>query len=297
MFKRTQGIYQSSLFKSPNIIHGFSTKKFGDMRNIEKRKAFLSALHIQEESLVWQEQVHGDGIQIVTENDCRKIVHGVDGLVFCHPRSSPLRLSEASRGSREIFLDSRLRGNDRIGSGNDSERRGNDKDNSVLLSVHTADCVPLLFYDPISQIIGAAHAGWRGTVLHIGQKMIKTMEKLGSKTSDIRVVIGPHICGKCYCVDKERAELFRKEFTPHSRNRNFFDSGNEHLNVIREKEGKYFVDLGKANYADLINSNIDPTYIDFDPSLCTYSKNDELYSFRRSGLPLEGEILGVIGFT
>ena len=267
MNKTTQGIYQSPLFDSPSIIHGFSTKQYGDMREKEKRKTFLSAFHTQEESLVWQEQVHGGGIHVVTENDRGKIIQGVDGLSYC---INKVCHREERRDEAISII--------KIASPPKADR--NDK--VVVISVHTADCVPLLFYDPVSQMIGAAHAGWRGTVLHIGQKMVKTMEALGSKPCNIRVVIGPHICGKCYSVEKERADIFRKEFN--------------NRDVMREENGKYLIDIGIANYTDFITCGVDSAHIDFDQSLCTYCTNDEFYSFRRSGLPLEGEILGVIGF-
>ncbi|KKT38755.1 MAG: hypothetical protein UW22_C0006G0021 [Candidatus Gottesmanbacteria bacterium GW2011_GWB1_44_11c] len=65
MYKTIQDIYQSSLFNLPELVHGFSTRRFGDMRNKKKRNAFLSALGISEESLVWQEQVHRDAIHFV----------------------------------------------------------------------------------------------------------------------------------------------------------------------------------------------------------------------------------------
>ena len=222
------------------------------MRITEKRNVFLSTLNIQEKSLVWQEQTHGDGIHIVDPSDRGKSISGVDGLVW----------------KQEIAS---------------SSRPHNDKSDSIVLSVHTADCIPLLACDPIAKVIGVAHAGWKGTVHHIGKKLIQEMVVQGSQAKDIRVAIGPSVCGFCYPVDINRAEIFRKEFI-------------HHKDIVKARGDRVFVDIGKANYIDFTAYGVEPEHIDFDCSLCTFCKTDEFYSFRRSGKPLDGEILGVIGF-
>ena len=153
-------------------------------------------------------------------------------------------------------------------------------DNSIALSVHTADCVPLLAFDPMIRIIGSAHAGWKGTTLHIGKKCIREMEKLGATVSNIRVVIGPRIGVCCYQITADRADVFREEY-PGS-------------DVVGEKDENFFADIGKANYLDLLSVGMKPEHIDYDSSLCTCCMTDEFYSFRKSGKRLEGEMLGVI---
>jgi len=243
MIKIKSGIYQSTLFFVPEIIHGFSTKKFGDMRDTEKRKIFLSALGIEETSLVWQEQIHKDAIRIISQSDRGKIIHGVDGLAY-------KQLSD---------------------------------DISITLSVHTADCVPLLALDPVTKVIGVAHAGWKGTILHIGRTLIDQMKQLGSSVSDVRFVIGPHIGACCYHVDDTRMQVFQREW-------------GENSGVVTHKDGKHYVDLGQANIDDFLFSGILEKNIDSDPSLCTYCNINDFYSFRKSGAPLAGEIMGVIGF-
>jgi len=246
MLKVTQGIYKSKLFDFPSLIHGFSSKTFGDMRDAEKRKIFLSSLGLPESSLVQQEQVHKDNIHSVTLHDRGKIIPGVDGLVYKDEIASP-------------------------------------NDQGVILSVHTADCVPIMAVDPVARVIGVVHAGWKGTTLHIGKKMVEAMVSLGSIVQDIRVVIGPHICGNCYEVDRTRSDIFESEFPSYS-------------DIVFNRNGKLYVDIGKANWHDVISLGIQKEHIDTDTSGCTYEHCDELYSFRRSGRPLEGEMMGVIGF-
>ena len=66
----------------------------------------------------------------------------------------------------------------------------------VCLVIRTADCVPVLFADPEAHVIGAAHAGWRGTLGGIAAKTVCEMEKLGASRTRIRAVIGAAI-GSC----------------------------------------------------------------------------------------------------
>jgi YfiH family protein len=71
----------------------------------------------------------------------------------------------------------------------------------MVLGVLTADCAPILFYDPIARVIGAAHAGWRGAMNGILASTVRAMGELGSKPSNIIAVIGPCIAQASYQVD------------------------------------------------------------------------------------------------
>lgn len=70
------------------------------------------------------------------------------------------------------------------------------KEKNIALGLNFADCVPIIFYDPVEKIIANAHAGWRGTVQKIGVKTVEKMIELGSKPENIFALIGPAI-GKC----------------------------------------------------------------------------------------------------
>jgi polyphenol oxidase len=68
---------------------------------------------------------------------------------------------------------------------------------NYALAISVADCYPILFHDPVNRVIGAAHAGWRGTLGGIAANTVDAMKELGAKTGDIRVAIGPGIsCDK-----------------------------------------------------------------------------------------------------
>ncbi len=71
----------------------------------------------------------------------------------------------------------------------------------IVLAVATADCVPLLFFDPISNVIGVSHAGWRGAFAGVIENTLTAMQSLGSQISNILVAIGPCIHQESYEVD------------------------------------------------------------------------------------------------
>ena len=80
----------------------------------------------------------------------------------------------------------------------------------IVLSTFYADCVPLLFVDPIKRAVGLSHSGWEGTAGGMGRKTVEAMEKaFGSRPEDILVGIGPSICQDCYEVSEDVAEAFR----------------------------------------------------------------------------------------
>lgn len=78
------------------------------------------------------------------------------------------------------------------------------------LCILVADCVPVYFYDPVKEVIGLVHSGWKGTLGQISSNAISIMsEKFGSNVEDIITVIGPSICQDCYEVSKDLFEQFK----------------------------------------------------------------------------------------
>ena len=92
----------------------------------------------------------------------------------------------------------------------------------LALGVLTADCQPVLFCDPKARVIGAAHAGWRGTRDGVLEATVDAMEALGARRDDIAAVIGPTISQSAYEVGPE----FFENFTDDDRaNARFFIAG------------------------------------------------------------------------
>ena len=82
----------------------------------------------------------------------------------------------------------------------------------IALFAAFADCYPLVVYDPHNRALGLAHAGWRGTEAEIAKKVVATLRReYGSVAAELRVGIGPGICGDCYEVGPEFAERFPPE--------------------------------------------------------------------------------------
>ena len=93
----------------------------------------------------------------------------------------------------------------------------------VCIGISTADCVPVLLYDPKHRVIGAAHAGWRGMVGHILAHTIERMRTLGTNPRDLRTVVGPCIGPDSFEVGEEVVDAFlQAKFPPSVVRRGFF---------------------------------------------------------------------------
>lgn len=152
----------------------------------------------------------------------------------------------------------------------------------IVLGVATADCVPLLFYDPIAQVIGVAHAGWRGAFGGIVENTIVAMESLGSQMANILVAIGPCIHQDTYEVDPGFYNTFMEKD---------FQSG---AFFVPHKD-RYLFDLPGYVKSRLARAGIQQ--VDQVP-FNTYAHEDIFFSCRRSyhqGTNLFGCQLSVIG--
>ncbi|MBE5955719.1 MAG: peptidoglycan editing factor PgeF [Lachnospiraceae bacterium] len=142
----------------------------------------------------------------------------------------------------------------------------------IPLVAFFADCVPLIFYDPVKRVIATSHSGWKGTVGRIGEKTIAMMEQeMGCRREDILAVIGPSICQDCYEVSAEVAVQFENVF-----------SREQYEEMIIEKEnGKFQLDLWKANEFILLDAGICPEHLAVT-DLCTCCNPEFLFSHRAS---------------
>lgn len=141
----------------------------------------------------------------------------------------------------------------------------------VVIGVNTADCVPVLLYEPKAEIIAAIHAGWRGTAQRITDAAIKTVCSLGGTPAEIHAHIGAAISGKNYEVGDEVVEQLQA-------------AGLDTSSFARRypESGKYHVDLREANRLMLIEAGIAPENI-FVSEICTFD-SAECYSARRMGI-------------
>jgi YfiH family protein len=144
--------------------------------------------------------------------------------------------------------------------------------NGVCLAVQTADCVPILLFDPVQKVISAVHAGWRGTVDKLA---IKTVEKMvrefGCQAEDIKAGIGPSIYKYAYEVGKDVISQVIEEFPNYKA-----------LLSPSVRDGKAFFDLWEANHTLLAESGITPGNIEL-MGMCTYELDQLFFSARREG--------------
>lgn len=139
----------------------------------------------------------------------------------------------------------------------------------IALVTFYADCVPLYFVDPVKKAIGLAHSGWRGTVAGMGACMVQFMrEHFHSDPKDLIAAIGPSICVDCYEVSEEVAEQFREGFP-------------EDVLQPGKAEGKYQLDLWKANESILLKAGILPKHLTVT-DVCTCHNPEYLFSHRAS---------------
>jgi len=138
--------------------------------------------------------------------------------------------------------------------------------NDVILSVRTADCVPILLFAPGA--VAAVHAGWRGTVAGTLKNAVESMiEHKECPAESILAAIGPCIRSCCYRVGRDVWEPFSQRFRRDA--------------VIDRDDGRY-VDLVAANRAWLMRSGVHPENIDV-LNACTHCNPEMFFSYRREG--------------
>lgn len=140
----------------------------------------------------------------------------------------------------------------------------------VTLVTHYADCVPLFFYAPEYGMIGMAHAGWRGTVQKIGEKMLETWYKEeGIPKDKVQVAIGPSI-GACHFeVGDEVVKAFKEAFEETD-----FISYNETTH-------KAHIDLWACNKQVLMEAGMLEEHI-IVAEICTCCQDQVFFSHRKS---------------
>ena len=161
----------------------------------------------------------------------------------------------------------------------------------VAISVRTADCIPVLLYDSVHKAIAAVHAGWRGTMERISQKVILEMQRrYGTSAADFKAVIGPGIGPESFQVGQEVADAFRDAGFPMAEI--LQDCGPKNPTADNPMNGGLHIDLWKANRWLLEQAGVKPQNIQV-AGICTYRNNDRFFSARREGLKC-GRIINVI---
>ncbi|MBX7149775.1 peptidoglycan editing factor PgeF [bacterium] len=140
------------------------------------------------------------------------------------------------------------------------------------ISIRTADCVPILLYDPVSHQVGAVHAGWRGLIAGVLENTLKEMAILGTQNSNLLAAVGPFICKNCFEVGEEVVEEFIKKF-------------GTTFKIYPGEGKKSFIDLGAGIQKILEESGVPKSQIEFLP-FCTRCHNDLFFSYRNGDIQM-----------
>ena len=206
------------------------------------RRALCRLLDIPSSHLVFPHQTHGV--------DVRRIDRPFFGL-------SPSEKSNYLEGVDAVITDMR----------------------GVCIGVSTADCIPVLLYDPVHQVTAAIHAGWRGTVERIVRRTVRVMtETYHTQPRDLFAVIGPGISLARFEVGQEVYDRFAQSDFP--------------MEQIARRYAKWHIDLPLCNRQQLIDSGLHEDRI-HDCAICTYDHADRFFSARRLGIR-SGRILTAI---
>ncbi len=139
----------------------------------------------------------------------------------------------------------------------------------VVLTVFSADCTPILFYDPVAKAIGACHAGWRGTAAGIAAKTVQAMvDAYGCKAENIRAAIGPCISQCCFETDADVPTAMLQAL------------GEDAQSCIRPHGEKYYVNLKALNALWLQRAGV--CHIDIAEE-CTACEPQRFWSHRKVG--------------
>lgn len=152
----------------------------------------------------------------------------------------------------------------------------------LFVCVQTADCVPVLLFDPHQRVVAAIHAGWRGTVSKIARKTVQRMtESFGCDPSNIIAGIGPSIHLHAYEVGRDVVEAVEAGF-----------SNSQALLKPSMNEGKAYFDLWEANQTVLIDSGIAEENIEI-MGLCSFEHAGLFFSARREGVDTGRMVSGI----
>ncbi len=135
----------------------------------------------------------------------------------------------------------------------------------LVLTMRFADCVPLLFFDPVSRSVGLAHAGWRGVMQNVMGAVVEAMQtRFGARPADIRVVIGPSIGPCCYQVGEDVRQAARAAF-------------GEADSLFDHRPGGMYFDLWAANVRQARAAGVRQVTV---AGVCTACHTGEFFSHR-----------------
>ena len=251
--------FSSKLKKFKNIKHCFFSRKDGVSKGLYKSLNCSLGSNDQKKNVL-------KNLELISKKiGCRK-----ESLITLNQKHS----NQVIHFKNEKYVKSKLDGDAIV-----SEVK------NIGIAILSADCAPVLFYDPNKKIIGCAHLGWKGALNGIIKNTIKKFNELNSNNNDLIVVVGPCIAKKHY---KVKMDFFEKFISKDENNKKFFEKINKE-EYIFDLRGFINKEISSFNIKNIENIEID-----------TFSKEEFFYSHRRSCLNKEqdyGRCISVILMT
>ncbi|MEA1943592.1 MAG: peptidoglycan editing factor PgeF [Pseudomonadota bacterium] len=250
----TLDLIRMPVLDRPGLVHAFTTRAGG------VSEGPYAALNLT--------RSRGDDPGHIAENRDRvRRALGLDHLVF----------ATQVHGRDVVRVDGPPRGESPAGEGDAliTDRPG------LGLVCQTADCTPVLLFDPVTRAVAAIHSGWRGTVANVVGATVEAMvREYGTAPADLLAAIGPSISPANYRVGPEVVEAFGEAF------------GNTGGIVSpRDPEGGAQLDVAEACRRQLVMEGVPETAIERSP-VCTYAEEARLFSARRAHHRGESGVFG-----
>lgn len=210
---------------------------------VQNRKALCQLLKIKDDRLVMPHQVHTTGIAQI-------------GNTF-------FRLSDEVR--RQV-----LEGIDALMTNLPG----------VCIGVSTADCIPIILYDPEHHAAAVVHSGWRGTVSNIAGVAVTSLQMAyHTRPEVLQAVIGPGISLQNFEVGDEVYEQFAAAGYP--------------MEQIARRDGKWHIDLWQCCRLQLEDVGLKSENIQTS-CICTYDHSDDYFSARKLGTDSGRILTGIV---
>ena len=265
------------------LVHGFSTRPGGASELTENRNPAAAKKNTAAEKVLNLGFTVGDSRERVLQNRAKFFAAlGASGMRVVALRQIHSDIVHLVSAAQTMQSEPALQGDALI-----------TREPGILLTIQTADCIPVLVADRKNRAVAAFHAGWRGTVKRIVEKGVGEMRRwFGTLPKNVKAAIGPGIHACCYDVGPEVRQQFESQF---GYAEDLFREIKE-SDPVREKypllfltarapghselPTKIFLDLVEANRRQLIDAGVAPKNISASP-LCTACHTNSLFSYRR----------------
>lgn len=144
-----------------------------------------------------------------------------------------------------------------------------------ILSLSFADCISLFFYDPVKNVIGDIHSGWKGTYKEIAREAVKMLkQEYGCDAKDLICCIGPSIKKCCFEVSQDVRDMFYEQYK--------YTGRIDEIIFASNRPGKYYIDTVLINRIILESEGVNPENI-VESDICTKCNHDKIHSYRAEG--------------